>query len=167
MTKQMQKSEMAVLAHAHYEKLLEHKRVITIGYWGFAQELQLIRDEGYFTYLGYDSFKDFVADPAVSISESYASKLISCVELSQRFEISQERLLGIDVEKVYLLSQAKDKNKDNIDEWVEKARLLSRSDMTIAVQEAKNAGKLHEHVWVTETWEHCSCGMRRKVNEVS
>jgi len=161
MTKQMQKNEMAVLAHANHEGIVACKGVINRSFWELAYRLKLCRDEGYWSYLDYSSFEAYLGAPEVSISPGYASKLCRVYEWAQTYKIDREKIETLDCEKVYLLTHVKTTDEDR-DEWIEKARLLSRSDLILSVHEAKTGEKEHEHSWTL--FEVCSkCGMRRKV----
>lgn len=85
-------------------------------------------DNKYYEVLGYNTWEEFLAIPEISISRSFAYKLMQVNRIwIGKYNVSQENLICIETEKLYLASiQA---TQDNYEEWLEKAKTLSRSDI--------------------------------------
>ena len=85
------------------------------------------RDKEY--YLSYaDSWESYLGTPEISLSRSYVSKLIKNYEIwVQTYHVSPAKLDEIDSEKLYLTGMVA--TEENYEEWLEKAKVLSRSDI--------------------------------------
>lgn len=148
-------------AYVIHEIILSCKERILRDFWKLAHALKISRDKSHYKVLGYETFREYLATPEISMSEGHASKLIKNLEVwVERYQLSQRKLNGIDTEKLYLASQVA--TEENHEEWLEKARTLSRSDLITEVQEVKDKND-HEHEWEDEVWERCTvCGKKRK-----
>lgn len=90
--------------------------------------LKINRDRKYYKTLGYETFEEYLGTPEISLSRGYVYKLIKNYELwVQKYNVSPAKLQGIDTEKLYLVGIVS--NKNDYEEWLEKAKVLSRSDI--------------------------------------
>jgi len=101
-----------------------------------AKKLKDIRDKSFYKVFGYNSFAEYLASPEISMSEGQTSKLITNYEVwVEKYHVEYAQLNGIDFEKLYLASQVA--GEENYEEWLDKARVLSRSELIIEIKEAK------------------------------
>jgi integrase len=90
--------------------------------------LKINRDRRYYKTLGYETFEEYLGTPEISLSRGYVYKLIKNYELwVQKYHVSLAKLHEIDSEKLYIAGMIA--TKDNYEEWLEKAKTLSRSDI--------------------------------------
>jgi len=95
--------------------------------WDLAIVLKHIRDKKLYKFYE-DTWESYLASLNSSISRSFAHKLIANYELwSETYNIPQEKLQGIDTEKLYIAGIMS--TKENYEEVLEQARTLSRSDL--------------------------------------
>jgi len=95
--------------------------------WDLAIVLKHIRDRKLYKFYD-DTWESYLASLNSSISRSFAHKLIVNYELwSETYNIPQEKLQGIDTEKLYIAGIMS--TKENYEEVLEQARTLSRSDL--------------------------------------
>ena len=85
-------------------------------------------DNRYYRVLGYDTWEEFLAIPEISMSRSFAYKIMQVYRIwVEKYNVSQDKLTDIDSEKLFLAgTQA---TKEDYEEWLEKAKVLSRSDI--------------------------------------
>ena len=110
-----------------------HQRIIDLKYninrslAQLAIFLKESRDKG--LYRSYaDSWTEYLGTPEISLSRSYVHKLIVNYELwVQTYHVSPAKLDEIDSEKLYLTGMVA--TEENYEEWLEKAKSLSRSDI--------------------------------------
>lgn len=99
----------------------------------FGYTLKRIKEEKLYLQMGeggYDSFYQFLADPEINLNPNTALAYIRVYEFYvEKLGFKKEDLAGIPLNR---LNQIKgfleDKNKDEVKEWVEKARTLGRTD---------------------------------------
>ena len=85
--------------------------------------------------MGYPTFESYLADPDVDISRSRAYKLMAVHELFvEMFACASDTLLAAGYNKLGLL--VPHVHSQNVDEWVNKAAALSRSDLREELREA-------------------------------
>ena len=147
------------LAHQNYVAIVKCKEGVIRHFLLLAQYLKECRDSGYYSQLGYENFKEFLSLPEISLSQGYVTKLITAYEVwHEKFGVSQEKLQNIDVEKLYLASQIA--GDDDHEEWLDRARELSRSDLTQLIKE--NGGQECRHEY--QEMRICRlCGHREKI----
>jgi len=120
--------EIADEAFTNHQIIIKIKQSITKDFWNLAIMLKINRDRKYYNTLGYTTFEEYLGTPEISLSRGYVFKLIKNYELwVQKYNVSPAKLEGIDSEKLYLASIKA--TKDNYEEWLEKAKTLSRSDI--------------------------------------
>jgi len=119
--------EKGRLAFENSQKIIALKNNIEKDFMVLASLLIANHDNQYYKILGYDTWEEFLAIPEISISRSFAYKIMQVYRIWViKYGVSQENL-NIDNEKLFLASiQA---TKDNYEEWLERARVLSRSDI--------------------------------------
>jgi predicted nuclease of restriction endonuclease-like RecB superfamily len=90
--------------------------------------LKVMRDKELYRDLDYESFDEYCSIPEIDLSRSQVFKLISVYERwIERYGHKEEEIQDISIEKLYIASsQANDENQE---EWLEKARTLSRDDL--------------------------------------
>jgi len=114
-------------ASESHQRIVELKYNINRSLAQLAIFLKESRDKEY--YLSYaDSWTEYLGTPEISLSRSYVHKLIVNYEIwVQTYHVSPAKLDEIDSEKLYLTGMAA--NAENYEEWLEKAKSLSRSDI--------------------------------------
>lgn len=116
-------------ARTNYVCIVNLRRQIIKDFWQLATMLKLCRDEKYWEIEQYDSFEAYCAMPEIDITRSAASKLIISYEvwvLKYGHKIEE---LDVGKEKLYLTAKEAKDDPDNQEEWLERARTLSRSDL--------------------------------------
>jgi len=83
----------------------------------------------------YESFNEFLAMPELSFSRAMAYKAVVVYRVFVETYAAQDLIEGIDPDKLYKIAGVVDNN--NLDDWLGKARVLSRGDLTEEVREAK------------------------------
>jgi N6-adenosine-specific RNA methylase IME4 len=111
-----------------------HQRIVTLRnvaektFLALGEELYKFYYSEDYTKLGYETFESYLADPDVDISRGTATKLIEVYRnYNLKLNIFAAKLLPIGTEKLYLLSKHIDET--NVEEWLNKAAALSRSDL--------------------------------------
>lgn len=124
----MDSAQITDEAFTNYQLIIKIKQSITKDFWNLAIMLKINRDRKYYKTLGYETFEEFLGTPEISLTRSYIYKLIKNYEIwVQKWNVSPAKLIGIDSEKLYLTSMIA--TQDNYEEWLEKAKTLSRSDI--------------------------------------
>ena len=124
----MDSSQIADEAFTNHQLIIKIKQSITKDFWNLAIMLKINRDRRYYKTLGYETFEEYLGTPEISLSRGYVYKLIKNYELwVQKYHVSLAKLNEIDSEKLYLAGMIA--TKDNYNEWLEKAKTLSRSDI--------------------------------------
>jgi len=115
-------------AFTNHQLIIKIKQSITKDFWNLAIMLKINRDRKYYNILGYSTFEEYLGTPEISLSRGYVFKLIKNYELwVQKYNVSPAKLQGIDAEKLYLTGIVA--TKEDYEEWLERARVLSRSDI--------------------------------------
>jgi len=121
-------SQVADEAFNNHQIIIKIKQSITKNFWNLAVMLKINRDRRYYKTLGYETFEQYLGTPEISLSRGYTFKLIKNYELwVQTYNVSPAKLEGIDSEKLYLAGMIA--TKDDYEEWIQKAKDLSRSDI--------------------------------------
>ena len=75
-----------------------------------------------------DTWEGYLATPEINISRGYAHKLITNYEIwVLKWKFRMRDIDNIDAEKLYLAGMVA--TKEDYEEWLEKAKVLSRSDI--------------------------------------
>lgn len=83
----------------------------------------------------YESFNEFIAMPELSFSRAMAYKAVVVYRVFVEEYAVQDLIDGIDADKLYKISGVV--TNDTVSEWIEKAKVLSRGDLSEEVREAK------------------------------
>jgi hypothetical protein len=75
----------------------------------------------------YETFNEFLGDPAVSMNRGVAHKAITIYEVFS--SCKHDNLYDIDQDKLYLLAPNVKAEPDKLEHFIADARLLSRSDL--------------------------------------
>ena len=116
------------LAFENCQNIINLKSNIGKDFLKLASLLITNHDNKYYKVLGYDTWEEFLAIPEISMSRSFAYKLMQVRRVwIEEYNVSQENLACIDAEKLYLAGMVA--TKKDYEEWLERARQLSRSDI--------------------------------------
>lgn len=125
----------------------------------------------YWKKLGYDSFGDFVAQSNLSFTKRTAYNYIDLWKLFCKFTIDMDKFTEIPYSKLLKIKDVI--TEDNLEEWLSKAKELSRSDLELELEENKalEAGKpfiprpkvylcpdCHKWVIWVSSMDICVCG---------
>ena len=102
--------------------------------------LKVLRDEKLYLHLGYEGWLDFINSGEVTIRQSTIYAYISIYEMYvMKYGFPPVSLAKIPWDKLHMALPAvrKSKDKDEVEEWIEKARVLSRSDLAIELGEVE------------------------------
>ena len=108
----------------------------------FGYVLKKIRDEKLFKYIGdggFDNFYQFLSSPEISLNPNTALMYIRVYEFYiEKLKLPKEELIEIPVNRLnQLKSGLEDKTKEEVLEWIEKAKVLGRRDFEKEMEEAK------------------------------
>lgn len=116
-------------ARTNYVCIVNLRRQIIKDFWQLAMMLKLCRDERYWEVEQYDSFEAYCAMPEIDITKSAASKLIISYEVWVIKYGHKIEELDVGKEKLYFAAKEARDDPENQEEWLERARTLSRSDL--------------------------------------
>jgi len=121
--------EIADEAYSNHLTILRLKYSINKDLFKLAIFLKESRDKKYYKIMNYaDTWEGYLATPEVNISRGYAHKLITNYEIwVLKWKFRMRDINDIDAEKLYLAGMVA--TKKDYEEWLEKARQLSRSDI--------------------------------------
>jgi len=142
-------------AQDNYNHIVELKQ--TIGSVSFLMGKLLVENKrnGYYKLLGHNTFESFLGSSEISFHRTTAYKYMKVYsEFIEYYKLGQQDLQDIDLDKLYLILPIIDKN--NVQEWVEKARTLSRSDLRVAIQGKKQKRMVElgsEWIEYADVWE--------------
>ena len=109
------------------EEITTLVRNIRSNYITLAELLYKMKTENLWQYLSYESFWAYVGSPEISLKRSTVYKLLGIYEKFVLEEkVSHDRLAGVDYNK---LDMVRTKVEGDAEEWIEKAKELSRSDL--------------------------------------
>ena len=120
------------------EHTIAFKHFIETQWLEFAGQLKEIRDKG--LYEGrWESFEDFLADPAMGMDKGTASKMIT---IHERF-ILEYKIQPIKIANVGGWSKVAEilpavKDKKSAEKWLEEAASLSKADLRKQVNEERH-----------------------------
>ena len=108
--------------------IIKIKKQIHGDFLALAVCLKKVKREGYYLELGSDSFEEYCSQPEIDLSANRCNKLIRIYDRwIEDYGYTVKQIEGIDTECLDIAqSQATDETKE---EWLEKARLLSRADL--------------------------------------
>jgi len=143
------------IAQDNYNDTVELKNTIGTSYFIMGKLLTENKRNGLYKLLGHQTFEAYLATPEISFHRTTAYKHMKVYsELIEYYKIKEADLQGIDQDKLYLILPYVDKT--NIQDWLEKARTLSRSDLRVAIQGKKQKQLLaagSEWLVYSDVWE--------------
>ena len=120
------------------EHTIAFKHFIETQWLEFAGQLKEIRDKG--LYEGrWDSFEDFLSDPAMAMDKGTASKMITIHErfvLEYKVPLSKISQVGGWSKVAEILPAVKD--KESAEKWLDEAASLSKADLRKQVNEERH-----------------------------
>lgn len=81
----------------------------------------------------FETFEEFLGSPEVSMSRAMTFKAMAIYVFLDAHKIKHDEVIDIDPDKIYRVIKIAE--KEGIEEWLEKARILSRSDLANEVRE--------------------------------
>lgn len=88
---------------------------------------------GYWKKLGYESFSDFIGQSNFSFTSRTAYNYVDLWKMFCKFAIDMDRFTEIPYSKLLKLKDVI--TEENLEEWLEKAKTLSRTDLELEVRE--------------------------------
>ena len=116
-------------AYSNHLTILRLKYSINKDLFKLAIFLKESRDKKYYKIMNYaDTWEGYLATPEINISRGYAHKLITNYEIwVLKWKFRMRDIDNIDAEKLYLAGMVA--TKKDYEEWLERAKVLSRSDI--------------------------------------
>lgn len=121
------------------QKIIQIKRGMAMDIFVLGSLLKKVRDEEIYKQESYDSFESYLAMPELAFNRATAYKFIKIFEVFG----GNGDLLDIESDKLYLITGVVEKNPEDLDRWISRARDLSRSDLRDVIRELK--GKPPKH----------------------
>ena len=136
-------------AQKTHDIIVKIKDGIHRSFMSLAVCLKTMKEREYYIELGFGSFDEYCGQPEVDLSVNRCNKLIRIYDRwVEDYGYKVEELEGIDTEKLDIAqSQATD---ENYEEWLERARLLSRADL-----KALTPGSEHRYKAYSVTCPFC------------
>lgn len=120
-------------AFDNYTGILEAKAIVGKGFLHMGRLLKENRDKKFYAPLGYDTFEDFIGSPEVAMSRSMVFDLIRAVEVFiDKLGRPPDELAQVGISKLSAIVPVVEKDPE---EWLSKAKELSRSDLQDEVHE--------------------------------
>ena len=136
----MKKVTTVSTAQSIHQKIIILKKDIGKRFYKLGAYLKQIRDFELYKEIGCESFEEYIGQPELSFKRSTVYSLIGVYEefFSEKSDhLDIENLEEIDFTKLDKIRQFRYLPKDQFSEWVEKARVLSLSDLIDEIKEAK------------------------------
>ncbi len=114
-------------AQDNLEKLTQYDRITNATALVLGKLLKENTDNEYWKQLGYESFTDFVAQAGFSFTRRTAYNYIDLWDMFEKFRIDYQRFVEIPYSKLLKIKPVI--TKDNLEEWIVRARELSRTDL--------------------------------------
>jgi len=126
--------ELGERAHLNYGGILEAKGQVGRDFLVLGRLLKENRDKRYFKALGYDTFEDFLGSPDIAMSRSMVFDLIRAVEVFiDKLARPMDELAPIGISKLSAIAKDDKAGQpvvyQDVEEWMSKAKELSRSDL--------------------------------------
>jgi hypothetical protein len=103
--------------------------------------LKIVRDQELYKE-SCETFLEYLGQPEISLARATVYKAIKCYEVFSDKYLAQ--VTGVDMDKLAMITgMAKKCTPEEFEEWISKARLLSRSDLRDEIRRAK--GKEPKH----------------------
>lgn len=109
-------------------ELKDIKKNLNYSFMGMGYYLHEIKEKKLYELLDYESFNAYISQPELAIKRGTAYKLVGIYQtFSLEHKVSHERLLNIDYSKLDAIRSQVD--EDNLEDMLQKAEALSRSDL--------------------------------------
>jgi hypothetical protein len=112
-----------------HERVLVLKQEIGRSFWEMGKVLKTIRDEELYKAGDYDTFEAYLGSPEVSIDRSTAYDWIGIFEDFSALNVGLSDIQDIEWSKLRKLRPVVRAHPEQLQEWLTKARTLSRSDL--------------------------------------
>ena len=120
-------------AHRLVQRIKECRKEVATYFFELGKLFKEVRDDKLYKELDCESFTEFIADPEISFSRSTVYSFIEIYEkYTLQLKVSQEYLLDIGHAILRIINPVVEENPD---EWLGKAKALSRSDLISEVRE--------------------------------
>ena len=142
-----------------------HKRIIALKKQGMATFLELavclksVRDNELYKKMDYETFEAYIGSPELGFERGVVYKLIAIYEkFCKEFNVSPGTLMKIYWTKLREILPIVD--KDNYEDWLDKAEHLSRSDLIEEIKETKRLPVLplpegkYNVIYADPAWEY-------------
>jgi len=152
------KKEESVVITIH-QKIIELKNDIGRGFIKLGAYLKEVRDKNLYIEKGCESFEEYIGMPELSFSRSMVFALIGVFE--DFFQKStQTDLMEIGYVKLDRIRQFK--GESNFEEWIEKAKTLSLSDLNAEIRETRGEAEI-SYVPKDDIAENITCPFCGKI----
>lgn len=139
-TKEKEEVTTVTTAESVHQKILLLKKDIGKRFYKLGAYLKQVRDFELYKEIGCESFEEYIGQPELSFKRSTVYSLIGVYE-----EFFSEESNHLDIENIEEIDYTKlDKirrfhylPKEQFEEWVEKARVLSLSDLIDEIKEVR------------------------------
>jgi len=169
MTEDIQVTSKHELAFKYLQRLKDLLKGQAMSFLETGRLLKEIRDRELYKFIGdgYQSFTELLGDPEVGISQSRAYAYIEIFEVFViKYKISLEDLSVIPWDKIRMILPVsrKAKNIGDVEDYIAKARTLSRSDLAIEVGEVEEGKVQMPKTRVIKLLLHEKCGKYRPLH---
>ena len=123
--------EQSAIAEDNRDRILACRANIQANFLVLAKLLKDNRDKSLWKLLHHDSFEEFLGDPALGFSRSRAYGLIQLYEkFVEKLGIPAADIIEIGNSKLLMIAGRVD---ENVEEWIAKAKHLSKSDLRLEI----------------------------------
>ena len=134
--------QKAVLGHDLENQIIEDGQHVMARYLRIGRNLFTVSKNTLFKPLGYETFDEWRAQPEMNLSRSTSYALMKVFEVFvDNLKVEHSKLAGIDWTKLYNVSPFV--TQENVEEFLDKVRVLSRTDLQreVALMRARSKGK--------------------------
>ena len=134
------KKESVTTAESIHQKILLLKKDIGKRFYKLGAYLKQVRDFELYREIGCQSFEEYIGQPELSFKRSTVYSLIGVYEeffSKKSNHLDIENIEEIDYTKLDKIRRFKYLPKEEFTEWVEKARVLSLSDLIDEIKESE------------------------------
>ena len=162
------KQKNANKAFTIHQEIIQLKNIAGGAFIVIGQRLKEIKEKELFHFLGdggYETFESYLGSPELQFDRRKAYYLIQIYStFCEGLNVKQEDISGIYWTTLRQILPII--NKENHEEWIEKARTLSRSDLELELRQFKSgvSPATCNHEWEEITFWRCkNCGERSNV----
>lgn len=134
--------DKASAGHALEQEIIDDSQQVMARYLRIGRNLHLVSKNHLYKLLGYESFDEWRAQPEMGLSRATSYALMKVFDtFIERLKVDYKRLEGVDWTKLYAISQFV--NAENVEDYLEKVKTLSRTDLQreAALTRARLKGK--------------------------